>query len=175
MDLILPFGFLALIVAALIFLIIFIARRIKNKRTRIFSISTIVVVPFAFLFFTGFIGISAARIARDHSISIPRSASNIQCNDGFISMTTFADVGAEASFEMSRKDLQAFLAQFKNLETMPIPNDPMDGFVHHPVPDHFGRVIFTFYGMSRNRNVMRVDVYDINDANVGVCLDTCWN
>jgi len=175
MDLILLLGFLALIVAAPILLVVFIAKRIKNKRTRIFFILIALIVPFSSLFFTGFIGTSAARIERDHSISVPHSAFNIQCNDGFVSMTTFADVGAEASFEMSREDLPTFLAQFKSLEAMPVPNDPLDGFVHHPVPEHFGRMIFTFYGMSRDRNVMHVDVYDIDDAKVGVCLDTCWN
>ncbi len=169
---------LALIVVTPIVLTGYIAKRIKSKQDRVIFILTILIIlsaPFAFLFASGFIGISAARIERDHSISVPHSATNIQCDDGFVSMTTFADVGARASFQMSRDDLSTFLAQFKFLESRSVPNDPPDGFVHHPVPEHFGRVIFTFYGMSRDGNVMHVDVYDIDNAKVGVCLDTCWN
>jgi hypothetical protein len=173
-TIVLALGILLLIFIVPIALAFFIARQLKSWLARALFIFAVVATPSALLFFSGLAGSSAKRIGKEHCISVPSSASNIQC-EPFFAISIFLDGGGTASFEMPRNDLPSFLTQFKSLRTIPAPNDTTDWRVTHSVPDRFGQRITSFDGVSRDGNIIHMDVYNIDSSRVGVWVGTISN
>jgi len=124
------------------------------------------------LYLTGFIGSSSARLAKDHSISLPSSVSHIRCG-GLFSLR-FTDSDADASFEIASKDLPAVLSQFSW--------QPGTGGDHinslnerMPVPAEFLKPSALQRGVSHNNNVVFLQSYDLGGSRVGICIYTMIN
>jgi len=146
--------------------------KVDSKRGKNILVSILLCFATLFFFFyaTGFMGSTRARIALDHSINLPSSASHIVCED-FFTLTPFSDAGASASFEISRNDLPAVLAQFPKGLDKPLPDD------HGPMtaPSNFKGLIARYRGGSRDGNVCWIDVFEVDAQTDGVVIATSWN
>jgi hypothetical protein len=125
-------------------------------------------------FTTGFIGDSRARIERDHSIVLPRSASNIRCY-GFVSLTIFLDVSAWASFTLSRTDLDGFLRQFAAFKSSPSIPAVWPDLTNYSPWSRSGHLMTAYTGKSIDGNVQWMGIWSIDANSVGICLVTQWN
>lgn len=123
----------------------------------------------SFFHFAGLLGNSTARLERDHGIVLPYSVSHIQCKN-LLSLTTFADIRASASFEMARSDLDSFLYQFHGSLSTPLPDD-----YSLASPRDFRGITASYRGLSREGHMFRLDIHDVDADTIGVCIDTFWN
>jgi len=167
----------AVAVALVALVLVFFWRRAETRNGKaVFAIFLLLILsgPVSIAFFTGFVGNSRARIERDHSLVLPPSISNIRC-DGFVSLTTFLDSRACASFRLSRKDLDAFLPQFSTFRSSPsIPADWPD-FPNGSPAWRSGRLMAAYTGKSMDGNVQWMEIRSIDPNSVGICLVTQWN
>ncbi|MGC3989291.1 MAG: hypothetical protein QM796_06365 [Chthoniobacteraceae bacterium] len=125
-----------------------------------------------FLHADGFVGSSNQRMQRDHSFSVPASAAQLHC-EGLISLTTFLDTSAVATFEIPASDLPEILAHFKWHSD---PKSSDDFSEPGPeVPANFGKLRASRSGMSTDGNRVYLRTYDAKDDRVGIWIMTFWN
>jgi hypothetical protein len=150
--------------------------RINSTSGRLIYLSAVAVAAGAVLFplySYGFIGSSRARLQRDHTLSLPPSVTSIHCQ-GPVSLTTFGDFGAVATFEMNRSELNSVFSQFTF--TPSLDRDQMSIWSRHPfAPVTFGALEMARWGHSHDGNVVRLQVYGLTKSRVGVLVDTVWN
>ena len=109
------------------------------------------------LYFEGFIGDSPARVTREHSISLPLSATNIHC-DGTFAITTLGDFSAYASFEVAQSDLPGILSQFR---------------MERPPEQDGNQTVYSFE--SRDGNFGTIRTSTVANSRVAVSIGTSWN
>ncbi len=122
------------------------------------ALACVTILALGTLYSTGFIGSSAMRVSREHSASLPSSATDIHC-EGFFAITTFGDYGATATFKMGNQDLSAFLSQFT------WDSDP------HAISSQK----MVYEGRSREGNSVYLETYQIDDSHIGIRIITGWN
>jgi hypothetical protein len=123
------------------------------------------------LYVEGFIGSSVARVAREHSFVLPASAKHIHCG-GPVAISTLGDFDASVSFDITLSDLPSVLTQF-TLDSAT--ETPAFLSTRMSVPSHFGALREARFGMSRKTNAVHLQVFDLVDERVGVCVLTIWN
>lgn len=164
---------LAVIITGPVIGYVLLFRRIKSPKKRVILTAAYIGIPVILLFVFGFWGSTRARVARDHSVSLPVSASQIRC-EGVVSLPTFGDFSADVSFEISAADLPALLSAFKwDPDTATPDIDPLSKRMS--VPSHFGEITSLRSGMSRNGNRVYLQTHNIGDGRIGVCIYTIWN
>ena len=129
------------------------------------------------LFIFGYMGDSAARVRREHGLTLPASARGFVCR-GDAWMHLFSDSGAASAFEMTARDLPGFLSQLKILGT----NDctrgtifPLNAQYQIHRPWTAGVSMKTYRCTSSTGNSLTVQIWPIDGDNVGVLLYTDWN
>ena len=164
------------------------------RKKSIIAIGVSLVVLFTWMFdFPG--GNSRARAEREHGISIPSSANHIQCRgDAWL---PFLDRGATTMFEMSAKDLSAFVAQLPvdsrsapSLRTGdPAVNGwnvwPIGSATFVPANRPYGGFRHTWRGnavpiemlscSSPKGDWLHVELWNVQDGSVLVKMHTDWN
>ena len=138
------------------------------------AVVCMVTCPFVF----GYFGNTFRRVNREHGLRIPSSASHLVCRgDAWIPVL---DRTAVTTFQIARADLSAFTNQ---LRVRP-PDDFYFGFrstnydgQRHlfPSPHYSVTNIATYYCDSPTGDFLFVDLWDVDDSRVGVCLYTDWN
>lgn len=122
------------------------------------------------LYATGFLGNSSARVAREHSVTLPPSASNIRC-EGLFAITALGDFEADTSFDVTAADLPGILSQF----TWQLAASTKSISEFMPVPMRFSRPGAMRRGVSRDGNEVILQPYDLGAGRDGVCICTQWN
>ena len=138
------------------------------------SVVTVVVCALVLLLYCkGFVGSSAARVRLDFSLVLPKSVSHVRC-DGPFTLTWFWDAAALASFKMDRADVPKLLAQFRRTD---ITNYDATEW---PELDAFAgasgkKLLLHYTGISKDGNVARMKVWELDATSVEVCIFTYWN
>ena len=132
---------------------------------------------FGILFLFGYVGNSAARVRREHGLNVPSSARGFICR-GDAWMHLFSDSGAASAFEMAARDMPGFISQLRIRQT----NEGRNGNIlpinaqyqiHRPWMSAVS--MQTYRCASLTGNSLAVQIWQIDDANVGVLLYTDWN
>jgi len=128
------------------------------------------------LFLLGYVGTSSRRVKRDHGLHIPRTAETLSCR-GNAWMHTFSDSDAVSVFEMSAADVPSLVSQLTLCDTA-------DGDISFPVdsrnqihrPWMAKTPLRTYRCVSPiHASALDVQVWQADEAHVGVLLYTDWN
>jgi hypothetical protein len=123
----------------------------------------------------GFVGQNKKRIEREHGLKLPLSASNFVCRGD--ALLILQDRGAASAFEMNSDELPKFIAQLRIRRTesngvgIIFPSNPQYQVQR---PWMTGKSII-YYCASSKGNSLHVQIWDVEDRKVGVCLYTDWN
>jgi len=133
----------------------------------------LVLLPVTALFLGGFLGSSAARIQRDHSLRLPSAASDIHCVR-FISLSTFMDSGEQATFVIPKASLETFISQ---IEPRPewIKFDQAKVSLAIPPSWTTRPVVARYCRRSTEDNMLTVEIFDLGNSKLGVAVATIWN
>src|SRR5258708_1977713 len=123
------------------------------------------------LYSQGLVGTSVARVEREHSCALPASVSHIHCR-GPVAITTFGDFQALSSFDIASKDLPSLVSQFV---WEPAAQTPALSQPRMAVPSRFGPLREARSGWSPGGNNVHLEVFELGDDRVGVCILTSWN
>ena len=122
-------------------------------------------------------GDSASRIRREHGLTLPASASSIECR-GDAWLRPIMDCGAASSFEASVGDIPLFIAQLRVRSTTTgvfetiFPGNP-EYQVHRAWMS--GTPTATYRCSSPTGDALFVQTWPIDSSRIGVCLYTDWN
>jgi hypothetical protein len=141
------------------------------------AVAILLASVFGLLLLFGYVGSSAARVRREHGLTVPSSARSFVCR-GDAWMHLFSDSGAASAFEMASSDLPNFISQLKILQT----NEGDSGNIfprnaqyqiHRPWMS--GVSLKMYRCASSTGDSLEVQIWPIDDAHVGVLLYTDWN
>lgn len=145
---------------------------------RLKILGAVLLVFFVFiglLFWSGYFGNSATRIEREHGLKLPSSAHNFVCR-GDAWMHHFVDSGASSAFEMSARDIPAFVSQLNvhKLEQSECCIFPSN----FQYPIHRSWMLGpakTYHCASSTGSSLDIQIWPLDGSRVGVLLYTNWN
>ena len=129
------------------------------------------------LFLLGLLGGSSFRVAREHGLKVPASAAHFIC--GGDARIGILDRGAASAFEMTEKDLPIFISQLKvRKEWAGVAGSIFPGNSQYQINIPWrakATGLRTYQCASPNGDTLSVEVWQINQSKVGICLYTDWN
>lgn len=150
----------------------------SKLKFRLIAVGFVVVCMVGCLFVLGHNGNSFSRLKREHGLRIPTSASHLECRgNAWISVL---DRVAVSTFQIARADLPAFTNQLRvrppDALYFGFRSTNYDGQRYlFPSPHYSVTNIATYYCDSPTGDFLFVDLWDVDDSRVGVCLYTDWN
>ncbi|MGC4014598.1 MAG: hypothetical protein QM755_08810 [Luteolibacter sp.] len=121
--------------------------------------------------YQGTLAQSTGRIAREHGLDLPPSASNPECRGDAWRMVL--DRGASSTFEMARKDLTTFVSKLKILGCRP--SIPGNDIYQVSAPWVSKCPLASYECASPTGDCLDVQIFPIDCKRVGVRLYTDWN
>lgn len=114
----------------------------------------VVVATFAAMYLGGFAGNTAARVSREHSVSLPTSVSNIFCLYP-ISVSALFNSYTISTFTVAPKDAAGLLSQFRQTSK----------------PETLGNSSY-YKGESRNGNAVTIQVTQLDPSHTAFYIRT---
>lgn len=151
-------------------------RMIPKRHRKLVGLTMICVVFISLPYAFGFLGNSATRVRREHGLELPASASHFICGGDAWSVL---DRGAASAFEIAPADLPKFAAQLRIRESssgVPISIFPGNSQYQIRIPWRASAIALnTYLCASRTGDFLRIEVWQIDETRIGICLYTDWN
>lgn len=144
----------------------------SRRFARLAVIATVAVPAIAFTIFWPRFRDSRSRVEHEHGLHLPASASAFECRGD--AARGFLDRGAASAFVMSTNDLPLFVSQLK-VHPGHATFIPSNSQYHLHVPWRKLRPTTTYSCNSPVGDWLHVEVWPVNDTQVGICLYTDWN
>jgi hypothetical protein len=146
----------------------------KTKTAAIAATLLIALLIFSWLLL---FGDTTSRIRQEHGLTLPASASAIECR-GDAWLRIVSDCGAASCFEIPAGDVPAFLAQLHVRSTSKRNSEfifPANTQYHVRRSWMSGHPMATYHCNSPTGSELLVQTWPVGASRVGVCLYTDWN